>query len=440
MLMPHISLSVNWSRIMHATSATLRRVAILGAGPIGLEAAHALIATGFEVDVYERGQVGQSVQDWGHVHLFSPWSLNMSPLGRTALTDQGIALPPETDYPTGHEYVRQYLAPLAQHPRLHGRIHLHTKVIQVGRHRVLKAESISPENRQAQPFRLLLSEADAQERIAYADIVVDTTGCYTHPNHLGDGGIPAPGERHAAEAGRIWYQLPDMAGPHRERFAGRHTVVVGTGYSAITTISNLLTLSQVSPGTCVTWCTRKLTAPYHHLDDDPLPERIRLVELGNRIAAGAHADTVTYLPGVSVDRVIANDQGPMALELLHVSEPLKVVTGIDEIVAHVGFRPDLSLYRELLIHQCYASEGPMQLAAALLASAGASADCLAQTSAGPATLLSPEPDFFILGAKSYGRGSNFLIKLGLEQIQDVLTLLHAELEVTASSSSGHERL
>ncbi len=216
---------------MQDTSGSSRRVAILGAGPMGLETAHALSTVGFAVEVYERGQIGQSIQDWGHVQLFSPWALNMSPLGRTALTDQGVDLPPDTDYPTGREYVDQYLTPLAQHPRLHGRIHTHTAVLQVGRHGVLKAETISSESRQEQPFRILLADADEEERIIYADIVVDTTGCYTHPNHLGDGGILAPGERRAANAGRIWYQLPDIAGPDQARFAGRHTVVVGTGYS-----------------------------------------------------------------------------------------------------------------------------------------------------------------------------------------------------------------
>ncbi len=418
---------------MHSTSENPRRAAILGAGPIGLEAAHALATVGgFDVVVYEQGEIGQSVQDWGHVNLFSPWALNMSPLGRTALTDQGIDIPLDTDYPTGRELVDRYLMPLAHHPRLHGRIHTQTAVIQVGRHRVLKTEQISQEQRREHPFRLLLANASGQERLAYADIVLDTTGCYTHPNALGDGGIPAPGERQAANAGRIWYQLPDALGPDQARFAGRHTVVVGTGYSAITTLSNLLQLSEQAPGTRVTWCTRRLSAPYHRLAIDPLPERIRLVELGNRIAAGAHNDIITYLPGVSVDRVIASDTDPMTLELLRGADGFERVTDIDEIVAHVGFRPDLSLYRELLIHQCYASEGPMQLAASLLASAGGDADCLAQTSAGPATLLSPEPDFFILGAKSYGRGSNFLIKLGLEQIRDVLTLLNSELEVATS--------
>lgn len=410
---------------MTSISDSPRRVAILGAGPIGLETAHALTISGFEVDVYERGHIGQSVQDWGHVQLFSPWELNMSQVGRAALHDQGIELPRETDYPTGREYVDNYLIPLGQHPRLRGRIHTQTTVEQVGRRGVLKAEPISPERRQEQPFRLLLVDAAEQERIADADIVVDTTGCYTNPNHLGDSGIPAPGEQQAAKAGRIWYQLPNILGPDQARFAGRHTVVVGTGYSAITTLSNLLQLSEQAPATRVTWCTRKLKEPYHRLEVDPLPERVRLVELGNQIAAGAHSSVIDYRAGVSVDRVISSDTDPMTLELRQGLDQLVTVTHIDEIVAHVGFRPNLALYRELLIHQCYASEGPMQLAASLLASAGANADCLAQTSAGPDTLLSPEPNFFILGAKSYGRGSNFLIKVGLEQIRDVLTLLNA---------------
>lgn len=418
---------------MQATSSAPQRVAILGAGPIGLEAAHALAVAGFEVNIYERGQIGQSVRDWGHVQLFSPWSLNMSPLGISALNDQGIILLPEASYPTGQEYVNHYLIPLAKHPRLKGRVHQHTTVLQVGRHRVLKSEQISPAQRQAQPFRLLLVDPTELEYVAYADIVVDTSGCYTQPNSLGDSGIPAPGERHAAQLGRIWYQLPNILGSVQSRFAGRHTVVVGAGYSSITTLSNLLQLSEHHPDTRITWCTRKLGTPYHRLDSDPLPERLRLVALGNEIATGSHAKIITYLPGVTVDQVCSSDTGPISLQLLRANGSHETVTEIDEIIAHVGFRPDLTLYRELLIHQCFASEGPMQLAAALVASAGINVDCLAQASAGPSTLLSPEPNFFILGAKSYGRGSNFLIKVGLEQIRDMLTLLNTETKTAYTS-------
>jgi hypothetical protein len=35
----------------------------------------------------------------------------------------------------------------------------------------------------------------------------------------------------------------------------------------------------------------------------------------------------------------------------------------------------------------------------------------------------PEPGFFILGAKSYGRNSQFLMRIGWEQVDDVVGLL-----------------
>ena len=63
----------------------------------------------------------------------------------------------------------------------------------------------------------------------------------------------------------------------------------------------------------------------------------------------------------------------------------------------------------------------MKLAAALQSSN--SGDCLVQMSHGPQSLTSPEPDFYILGAKSYGRNSNFLVAIGLEQIRDLFTLI-----------------
>ena len=63
----------------------------------------------------------------------------------------------------------------------------------------------------------------------------------------------------------------------------------------------------------------------------------------------------------------------------------------------------------------------MKLAAKLLGET--SADCLDQISHGPDVLRNPEPDFYILGAKSYGRNSNFLIQVGLRQIVDVFNLI-----------------
>lgn len=76
--------------------------------------------------------------------------------------------------------------------------------------------------------------------------------------------------------------------------------------------------------------------------------------------------------------------------------------------------------------------GPMKLAAKLLNES--SADCLDQQSHGPQTLVNPEPNFYILGAKSYGRNSNFLFSLGLEQIRELFTVIAGREELDLYSS------
>ena len=81
----------------------------------------------------------------------------------------------------------------------------------------------------------------------------------------------------------------------------------------------------------------------------------------------------------------------------------------------------------------------MKLAAALLASivstrsdGSSSADCLDQKSLGAETLVNPEPGFFSLGAKSYGRNSSVLMRLGWEQVDDIFDLLDAPGSVPAT--------
>ena len=73
------------------------RIAILGAGPVGLEAALAASARGDEVTVYEAAdRVGGNVRSWAHVRTFTPWDLVVSPRVRAVLGDaapSGGALP-----------------------------------------------------------------------------------------------------------------------------------------------------------------------------------------------------------------------------------------------------------------------------------------------------------------------------------------------------------
>src|SRR5579859_1560082 len=127
-----------------------RRIAILGAGPIGLEAALYARSLGFAVTVYERGVVGDSVRRWGHVRLFSPFGMNVTPLGCAALG--GAALPGDGESITGQDHVAKYLEPLSKCELLRDCIETETTVVSVGRASFLKSDSPGDIKRGQTPF------------------------------------------------------------------------------------------------------------------------------------------------------------------------------------------------------------------------------------------------------------------------------------------------
>ncbi len=392
-----------------------RRLIILGAGPIGLEAALYAAASGFRPRVLERGRLAENVLQWGHVRLFTPWSYNCSPLGRRRLAGLGQP-PPDADAicPTGREWVERYAAPLARLPELAGVVEEGAEVIACGRGTIGKRDLPGAPRRAEHPFRLLIRGRKGEERFEEADIVIDATGVYGCHNWVGEGGIPAAGER--ALEREICYGLPDPLGRDRADYAGRATLVVGAGMSAATTVTALAELKADDPRTRIFWaCRREARPPIAPLADDPLPERRRLVEAANRLADGPGVD---LLPGRHVVGLERENAG-FRVELRHGDRPEAL--RVDRIVANVGYHPEAGVYRQLHVHECYATLGPMALAAALL---GQKADnCLAVRPTGPETLRNPEPDFYILGAKSFGLNSSFLLRLGHDQIVQIFRLI-----------------
>ena len=391
------------------------QIAILGAGPIGLEAALYASLNGWDVDVYERDRPGAHLRHWGHVAFFSPWQLNRSSWGAQYLNEQGHRISEVEAFPTGREYVERYLEPMVASDALADRVHTGHEVLGVARSRSLKGERVGDEARADHPL-LVHVRSEAGERYIAADVVLDTTGVYRTPNGLGPGGLRALGEQE--HAGRIDYYIPDLQGPDRPTYAGAETLVVGAGYSAVTSLSGLHELSQSAPGTRVYWLLRDTDAPYPVIEDDPLPRRRELSLFGNRAAAG-EVDGIVPLSG-TVEYIESRAADRMRVTLT--GDATASAVAVDRIVANVGYRPDVDLFRELQVHQCYATEGPIELAASLM-SADTGADCLDQSAGGASLLETPEPNFFLLGSKSYGRNSNFLLKVGYQQIEQVFDLL-----------------
>ena len=402
---------------------TPARLAILGAGPIGLEAALYARFLGYDVDIYDSGRVAESVLRWGHVKMFTPFAMNRSLLGLAAIQaqDENYQPPADEELLTGQGWVERYLLPLAQTDLIAEHLRLETTVLAVGKEELLKSDLPGHKDRGDWSFRILVRNAGGEERIEMADGVLDCTGVFAQANWLGHGGIPAAGELALRDV--IEYRLPDILGRDRPRYAGRHTLLIGSGYSAATNAVALADLAKLAPGTQVTWITRRegsaaAAGPVAMIENDRLPERAALARAANQVASGS-SPGFRYLPRTVVERVSRLPSAEQFSVEMAGEHPETLV--VDEIIANVGFRPDFRLYEELQIHQCYASEGPMKLAAALSKVSGG--DCLDQTSRGPQTLLSPEPNFYILGAKSYGRRSDFLFSVGLDQIREAFTII-----------------
>jgi hypothetical protein len=409
------------------------RLAILGAGPIGLEAALYAATLKLPFTVFERGRVGEHLHQWGHVRLFSPFGMNVTPLGRQRIrADQpGHDLPADSDAITGREHVACYLEPLANSPLLRDHVEIGTAVLHIGRCSFLKEDAPGDARRGQQPFRLLVRGPDNHERIEVADVVVDCTGTYGQHRFLGHGGIPALGET-AAQA-HIAYGLEDILGERLSRYTDKTTLVVGAGYSAATTVCNLATLAEKAHGTWVIWLARGAgTQPIQRFVNDPLKERDQLAVRANRLATRPDGNVEFHARTVVESVEYLGPEGGFKVGAQCAGRPMSWQP--DRIIANVGFTPENVLYRELQVHECYASLGTMSLAAALLKHTGG--DCLAIPSQGASVLRNPEPSFFILGAKSFGRNSSFLLRTGFDQVRDVFTLLAGKPDLDLYRTAG----
>lgn len=395
------------------------RLAILGTGPTGLEAALAAAEKGFEPTIYEAGpHVAAHVRRWGHVQLFTPWALSVSPRARRRLAETGHPVPDGDACPTGAELLTQVLEPLAELPEIRRGLRLGTRVVEIGRQGLLKHEEISTPARAGQSFRLLLRDGEGRESVATADVVLDCTGSSV-PNTLGDGGIPAPGERALAE--RIEHDIPDLE-QDGKAWAGQTTLLVGEGHSAQTAALGFAQLVANHPGTRLVWAIRSAEPTWGAVEHDALPAR-KAVTDGTRALASAPPEGIEVRLGVVAEALEPKD-GRVRVTLRR-DDGGQESFEVDRLLALTGKVGDHRLYRQLQVHECYATGAPMKLSAALLGAGGAvtGGDCLAQTSPGPEVLRNPEPGFFILGSKSYGRRNDFLLRVGWQQVDDVFELL-----------------
>lgn len=387
-------------------------VAVIGAGPVGLAAAAQLVSRGLKPVIFERGpSVGASLLEWAHVRVFSPWQYNIDPAARTLLAATGWNAPEDTDLPTGGEIVARYLRPLAEVPAIADGLRLGASVTAITRKGL---DKVSNAGRDKAPFELRWTDADGVEQATLARAVIDASGTWTQPNPMGVDGLPVPGERAASD--RIAYGIPDALGADRKTYAGRTTLVVGSGHSAINAALALLALQDDEPDTKIFWALRR-----NRIEkllggglNDQLPERGALGLAAKRAIDAGRLQVLAPFAANRINRagdrlIVAGTLGaaPISLE-------------VDRIVVATGFRPNLGMLSELRVAIDPATEAPPALSPLIDPNFHS---CGTVPPHGVVELTQPEAGFYIVGAKSYGRAPTFLMATGYEQVRSVVAEL-----------------
>lgn len=207
-------------------------------------------------------------------------------------------------------------------------------------------------------------------------------------------------------------------GRDRARYAGRRVLVVGSGHSAFNALLELIELAQEVPSTRIVWAVRRdgVGRLFGGGTSDQLPERGRLGQRLRELLAGGALQLET---GFRLERLTLTLEGIVA------NDGPKVLPPVDEIIGATGFRPDLNMTRELRLAVDEVCESPVQLAPLIDPNLHS---CGSVPPHGVDELRHPEPNFYTVGMKSYGRAPTFLLKTGYEQVRSVVAGLAGDWE------------
>lgn len=378
-------------------------IIIIGAGPQGLAAASHAVERDLRPLVLEAGSgPAAAVAEWAHVRLFSDWSELIDPVAQRRLESTGWSRP-GPGIPTGGEWIDRYLAPLAD------------SLDSSPDCSVRYNERVVAVERAGDGFVVRSDRAQY-----HAPAVLDASGTWRSPRPAGAGGLPAPGEEHAAEAGLITYRIPDA--PEVATLTGAHVVVVGSGHSAATAIGALTRLAARTAGIRVTWVMRRSRADsvWGGGDADALPAR---AALGDRARRAVESGAVELVTGFRTARI-----GEAASRAVLVAEDGRALAPADRVIVLTGFEPDLTFLSTLRLDLDPVLRAPARLAPEI---DPAIHSCGTVAATGIAQLAQPEKGFVIVGAKSYGNAPTFLALTGYEQVRSVVAHLAGDTAAAA---------
>jgi len=383
-------------------------VVIIGSGPVGLAAAAHLVKYEVPFLILEKGDTaGAAIKQWKHVRLFSPWEFNVDQAAKELLEDDGWLMPDKTQLPTGGEVIDRYLKPLAALKEIAPHVIYGAEVVAVTREGV---DKLKTSGREKLPF-LIYAKLNDKTAAYRASAVIDASGTWHNPNPPSADGV-------WQEELQVHTGIPSAA-EDMDALKNKHIAVIGSGHSALQTLTELAQVKQVHPDTAITWVIRRKSpdAVYGGKERDQLAAR---GALGMQAESLVNSGAINMEAGFLTDK-ISNQHGRLRITCMSG----RAVEEVDEIYVNTGARPDFSFLREIRYQIDPAIESTPALAPLIDPNVHS---CGTVRPHGEKELRQPEPNFYIAGVKSYGRAPTFLLATGYEQVRSIAARLADDKE------------
>jgi hypothetical protein len=231
-------------------------IAVIGGGPVGLEAAIYGRFLGYFVSIFEQRRVAHRLLDWHDRPLAVPVEECTTSMGHAAIAAQypEYARRPSGHVYTGRSFAEEYLLPLAKTDLLFDDIHFLSPVVDVSRCRTFVTDEIERQERCNDEFRILVEGRHRGPWVSRADIVIDCRGSVQKKSGMGPGGGLAIGE--AALRDTFLLHTPLDRKFEAKSIAGKHVCLVGQSVRAAQFATEYLKLFGQDAGGRLTWVVR----------------------------------------------------------------------------------------------------------------------------------------------------------------------------------------
>lgn len=367
-------------------SKSIKDVIVIGAGPIGLAMGIRLVHHNYSFTILEKGNsVGNNMLQWGGVHLFSNWENSIDPLSLEAIQNRGITFPNSKQCPSGKDFVGQYLEKLTNVPSIQENLKLQTEVTKVRY------------DKTTQLFDVHIQDGN-QCGMLQSKTVIDASGTWGSFNPII--------ENQSEFKNYIYKGIVDQ---NTIIDKDASIAVIGNGHSAMNSIIALSTIESRK----IYWLIRSKEPKFGKSKVEGKSDHLEIA-VSNLIDKNK-VQLITEFSIVKIEEVKDT--------LLLTSSNNQIISGLTMLVLNTGFCPDFKFLENISL----ALDQRYEVAAELSDKINPNLhSCNTVSYQFSDTIISDVP-YYVVGMKSFGKASNFLLTSGYKILDELILHLRSTL-------------